>query len=509
MSTTERIVLAVLGSFALIAVVYYMYRRSKSSPVPAPTPGPASTFAFKAPVNAQKLLPVSSSGAGSAAVTIETPVALFVYDDKCACDVAKQTFQTFAAANPGYFVCFELNASSATGAVRLAELGLEPKTMPTIFVFRLGVVSTSVTDVTEANLQKLVLKANFKAPVQELTMQDFSATGNLVDAQKKGFVFVVKGQCPMCDAVSIVVQAFAERVSQCRVYFVDADSSVGKEFLKTTQAISTYPGLLAYSETAFVKKPTPPVPTVAGFKKFVGLESADIFITPPIQGIVDAKRWGKGRYVPLAANKPTLIFVYDDATPTSDMNAFRAFVSENESLASYEVLSASIPNQFAFFAAAGSAAPAPYPVVVKFDVGGLPSKQTTRDFSATALAKVVAFNFAGGVKSVTAVENFLIPGTNTASAAYVTAAPACVFVFSGDGCKCDAKKRVYQQVADGGAANLFFADASDPATASFFTGSKIDRSVVAVHKWLQGTGDYSPDPVTTTFDAATIGAYVV
>jgi hypothetical protein len=517
MSTNERIVLAILGSVALVTVIVYvvLVRRSKPTPqaLPAPSaPVTQSTFVFKSPVNSSKLLPVRASrGAGSSSLTIESPVAVFIYSDACDCDAAKQAFQTFAASNASYFVFFELNVSVATVAARLNELGLEPKTLPAVGVFRLGIASsTLVTDITEATLQKLVLKANYKAPaVQQLTMQDFTATGALVNAPQKGLVVVVTGQCPMCDAVSVVIQAFADRVPQCRVYVVDADGAVGKEFLSASNTtVSTYPSLLAYSENVYVKTPpSAPVLTVSGLKAFVGLASVDVLFSPPVAGAVTADRWNvaAGRFASFDPAKPTLIFVYDDATLTGAVDAFQKFARKYASLATYETLSVSKPDEFVFLAAANFTDPAPYPVVVKFDVGGLSSRQTTRDFSETALAKMLAYDFTGSVKSVPA--DFLIAGTNTASTTYTSAGPAVVFVFS-DACACDAKKRVYQQVADDGATNLFFANGSDPATAAFFADSKIDRGIVAVHKWLQPTGAYSPDPITTTFDATAVAAYV-
>lgn len=500
------IVLVVLGALALGGAVLYWYTKTNTS-----QPVVVSTFVFKRPVISHTLLPLRlASGAGATSVKIETPVALFLHDAKTL-DVTKQIFQKFAETNASYIVCFEINRSKDESLPVLATLGLEFQSLPAVVFFTLGVIVDKTTNITEASLQSFVKKASFKTPIKQLNMSDFNSGGDLITAPDKGLVIInSSGPCGKCDALAPVFQSFAEKTPSCLVFYANAETSPGVDYLNAVKAPKTtdYPLLFPYDATKFQTSANLTVATVAGLRAFVKVASEVVFNTP-VDNAVTALRWNAplARFSSYDSTKPTLVLVYDSYTTDKARLSFQTFAEQHAGLANYETLDATKPDQYAFFATAGYPDPAPYPVIIKYDIGGLPSKQTSRDFfvDPNTISDLIAFNFTG-VKSV-AVENFLVSGTDTAALSYVGASPVCVFVYS-DACECEAKKRIYQKVFDTVSNNLFFANSSDPATAPFFTDSKIDPNAVAIHKWLQGSGSHSPDPITSAFDLATVSAYV-
>jgi len=507
------IALVVVG-LALIGMVLFW-----ASPNPVSPPAPltqneeitVSTFAFKKPVLSYKILPLNlTSGAGSTSIGVETPTILFLYNQATR-DAEKQIFQTFAETNASYFLSFEMDRSTESSPL-ISAFGLGSQSLPAVVVFSLGVVVGKTSNITEPSLQSFVKKRAYTYPVKALAVSDFSSTGDLLKAPDKGLVIVnSEAACPRCDAFSSVFQSFANTTPSCLVYHVDAETPTGVAYLQAMGFPSAkgFPFFFRYSAGKVMPGSSLPVATVSSILSWVGIASQVVF-KEPANNVVTAARWNTAaaRLSSFDSKKPTLIFVHDANTSDKAKLAFQTFAEGHALLANYETLNASDPSQYAFFAASGYPDPAPYPVIIKYDIGGLPSKQSSRIFTAEGVEEMRAlteFDFTGP-KSVGGL-SFLNPGTDTASPAYVDVLPACVFVYS-DSCRCDAKKRVYQQVFDTGSANLFVANSSDPATASFFKDSKIDPSTVAVHKWLQGTGSYSPDPIISAFDFATVSAYV-
>jgi hypothetical protein len=518
MSTESDNIAVVIGAIIIVVLFIFLFMQSRDKggvtppAPPAPLP-PTKEFEFVLPVRSFENLTLQANGTK---LSLEVPVALFVFDKSCNCDSTKQLFQTFATKNSSYLTSFHMNKSLPASNILATALKLQSVALPAVLYFQVGIEVSRLTStqITDAGLQTFIRKATFTPPLQPLTSEDFTTGGDLIDSGSIALVFVNKAGCALCDAYAPIIQDFAvSGPIDATKFYADADVSPGREFIAEVNSTNTtYPLLFVYAEDKLQAQVSLPAQlTVTELIKIVrsATTTGDFVFKPPADGVVVDTRWNATTktFASKQSSLPTLILVYDKQTPNSTKSAFQSFATQFPTIANYETLNKDVVNQAAFFTASGYADPTPYPVVIKYDAGGLPNKQITRDFSSSSLTALTTFDFSN-IKSVVN-ENFLTPGTNTAQASYVSASPACVFVYS-DSCGCDAKKRVYQQVFNTVSGNLYYANSSDPATSTFFTQTKIDPNIVAIHKWLKTTGVYSPDPITATlsFDLATVTAYV-
>jgi hypothetical protein len=507
----------IIGSIIIVVLFIFLFVKSRSSssqkPTPAPAPAPpapAPISSFSPPVQSYKLLTLKNTGTTAVLLTIETPVALFLYDSNCNCEPTKAIFQTFAGKNSEYYSFFEMNRSIADTASLVSAFSLQSQTLPAVLIFEVGVKVATVTQITDTALTATIKPTSFKTPVVALQNSDIDAqSGKVLTAPDQALIFVYDTPCPKCDAEAVVVQAFASLLKTCKVYSLAKGDPTFVPINTFYGPITTFPRYLAFSAGILSKDfKVPTVLTVdALLSQFSAAPVTDFIFVAPADGVIDSTRWNTNNtFKFVSATKPTLIFVYNAATTKDSKIAFQTFANQNPTLATYETLNTAISAQNDFFAVSKYPVPDPLPVVIKYDIGGLPSKDVSRDFSSTGLAPLTKFNFVG-LKSV-AKENFLIAGTNTATASFVSAAPVVVFVYS-DTCDCEAKKRVFQQVFDKTqSTQMYVANSSDTETAAFFTQTKLSPTTVAIHKWLKTTGTYSPDPILAAFDEATVTAYL-
>lgn len=517
MSTESDNIAVVIGGILIVVVFVFLYINSGSSsggelppspptpPNPPPQP-PTGPFVFKQPVQPASALQVKQ-GVDKPTLLLETPVAIFVYDAACNCDVQKNIFQNFATRNAEIVTSYEVNKSdAAVGPLLAAMPALKTTTIPTVLFYKFpGKDPITLTTVTDATLDPNVPKAQTilsTSPARLMEAKDFTPTGD-VSFLQSGFVFIYKTPCPKCDAYSTVVYQFAVN-RQISVLGVDAGTSPGPEYLKSINLQPTdFPVILGYSLGKL--QPAKQLPSPITLAALDSLINQSFKFIAPADGILTKDRWDATAKLLKTkdASKQTFVFVYSNKVGDGPKIQFQQFATNNPLLVNYDTVNVDEALQNEFFTASAIAAPTEIPIVMKFDIGGLKTTQTKSIFDEQSLKALLSFEFSNGIGNVN-TETILVGTTPNIDPKYVLDKNAIVMVVPKD-CNCDAKKRVVQNVFNK-VGNFWIADASGPNVDSFFTSTKLDRTIVALYKWTKVTGVLNITPFTN-FDEASVTTF--